>query len=98
MAKVGVRWAIQSNTFQEGKGNNVSNQNLHFEQVTDNRGYWYNFATKAHEYIETPEDFTNYIPQQPAAQGLYQLYIEMGETPTEAAIKVYTACVGEVRE
>ena len=74
---------------------------LHFEQVTDNRDNWFNwfnYATQQHEYRSTPADFTNYIPQNPAAQGLYQCYIQMGETPIEAAIKVCRACVGEVNE
>jgi len=71
---------------------------LHFEQATDSRGYWFNYATQQHEYIETPTDFTNYIPQQPAAIGMYRCYIEMGMTPIEAARRVLTACVGEVNE
>lgn len=65
------------------------------QEITDNRMYWYNFVTCEHEYIETPTDFTSYISQETAAQGLYRAYLQMGDTPADAAIKVLRACVGE---
>ena len=63
--------------------------------IRDNRSYWYNYQTEQHEYIETPTDFTAYIPQILAAQELYSLYLEMGIEVREAAAKVLKACVGE---
>ena len=57
---------------------------------------WYNFATKEYEYLyDTPTDFTNYIPQDPSAIGLYECYIELGETPVEAAVAVLSVCAGK---
>jgi hypothetical protein len=40
-------------------------------------------------------DFSAYIPQDAASQGLYQIYIEMGDTPLESAIKVLKIIVQE---
>lgn len=58
--------------------------------------YWFNYKTGEHENIPTPSDFANYIPQEPAAQSLYSLYIQhMGLSPLEACAKVLEACVGE---
>jgi len=54
---------------------------------------WWNYKTGEFEYVETPTDFTNYIPQLDAAQGMYLCCIKLGDTPVEAAIKVLTACV-----
>jgi len=67
-------------------------------KMTDNRAYWYNFVTQQHDYIETPTDFTNYISQDQSAQGLYRCYLQMGDAPIDAAIKVMKACVGDVSE
>lgn len=61
-----------------------------------NEMYWYNYVTSKYEYRETPSDFTNYIPQQPAAISLYNLLIEhKGMTPVGAALQVLKACVGD---
>lgn len=58
--------------------------------------YWHNYKTGEAEYIDTPEDFTNYIPQVPAAQKLYKLYVEhMNLLPINAACKVLEVCIGK---
>ena len=62
----------------------------------DTKMYWHNFVTGEYEYIDTPSDFTNYIPQEPAALNLYKLYIQhMGLSPLESCTKVLEACVGK---
>ena len=60
----------------------------------DNRRYWYNYKTKAFEFIETPQDFTDYIPQLPAAIGAYQCRLALGERPADAAREVVKLCLG----
>jgi hypothetical protein len=50
--------------------------------------HWYNFKSGEYEIIKTPQDFHDYIPQHPFAQSLYDVYIEMGDKPIEAARKV----------
>lgn len=65
------------------------------EKFYDFRMYWHNFKTGEYELIDTPADFSDYIPQDPAAQGLYSVYIQLGDKPLEAALKVLLACVGE---
>jgi hypothetical protein len=55
---------------------------------------WYNYKTSEHELIETPTDFADYVPQSQSAQSMYRCYLELGETPIEAAIRVLSACVG----
>ena len=60
---------------------------------------YYNHRTGSYDYLtETPADWSDYIPQVPAAQGLYQLHLQMGKTPVEAAIEVLRAVLGETRE
>lgn len=50
---------------------------------------WYNFKTAQIETIKGKIlNYSPYIPQDPASQGLYRVYIKMGDTPTESAIKV----------
>lgn len=50
---------------------------------------WYNFVKKEYEYIDTPSDFSPYIPQDIASQNLYNLYISYeGLSPIDSAIKV----------
>lgn len=56
-----------------------------------NEGYWFNFVTNQHEYINTPADFSAYLPQIPAAQNLYGLHLKMDKTPIEAARLVLEA-------
>lgn len=57
---------------------------------------WYNYRTKQFEECN-PVTYEDYIPQMPAAQGLYQCLVMMGKTPLEAAADVLRACVGEKR-
>jgi hypothetical protein len=50
---------------------------------------YYNFKTRNNKEVKEPiVDYSPYIPQNVASQGLYKVYIEMGNTPEEAAIKV----------
>ncbi len=51
---------------------------------------WYNFKTKEFELRKTRTilDFSNYIPQNLAAQGLYKIHVIQGKTPIQAAIEV----------
>jgi hypothetical protein len=49
---------------------------------------YYNFRTKEDEQRDPPEDWSDYISQDFASQNLYKLYIEMGDSPADAAIKV----------
>lgn len=60
-----------------------------------NRLNWFNYKIAEYEYIETPVNFVDYIPQIGAAQSLYNLYLQMGDQPIEAARKVLEACVGK---
>lgn len=50
--------------------------------------YMYNFRTGEHDYLAAPPDWSDYIPQHPPAQNLYRLYLEMGDEPLDAALKV----------
>ena len=61
----------------------------------DKRRYWYNFKTGEYDFIRSPDNMKDYIPQNSAAQGLYDCYIKMGKSPTEASIETLKACVGE---
>lgn len=58
---------------------------------------WYNYRTQQHEWLyETPVDLHDYVSQNRSAQALLDLYINhMGLTPTDAAIKVLKAQIGE---
>lgn len=61
----------------------------------ETRSYWFNFKTEEYEYIETPNDFHDYISQEPSAQSLYDLYIEhMGKSPLQAALEVLKISAG----
>lgn len=57
----------------------------------------YNYKTESHE--EEPDggikDWSDYIPQDPAVQEIYRLYIKIGDVPTEAARKTLCHVVGE---
>lgn len=60
---------------------------------------WFNFRTQEHDDRETPEDFTDYIPQNRAAQSLYRLLVDhMEHTPLEAAREVLKACCPMVKQ
>ena len=56
---------------------------------------WYNFKTNEYDWLsEIPTNFRVYIPQVASAQSLYDLYIEIGDEPIDAAIKILEFCVG----
>lgn len=57
---------------------------------------WCNMRTGETDWRSTPpQDFTDYIPQDGLAQGIYRRYMQLGDTPLEAALKVLKICVGE---
>lgn len=58
---------------------------------------WFNYALNKHKYIAMlpTTDRRPYIPQNPAAQSLYQLYLDMGKTPDEAMYNILKLSVGE---
>lgn len=59
------------------------------------RTYWHNFRTGEDEYIETPKDFSDYVPQV-GGLGMYKILVEHeGMSPIDAAIKVLSVAVGE---
>lgn len=60
--------------------------------------FWYNYKTGQYEERGKPEDFTDYIPQDPVVLALYGLYLEMGKSPTQAAELVLLAVVGETKD
>ena len=63
--------------------------------MKEDHAYWYNFVTDKYEYIETPKDFSNYVPQI-GGRGLYEIYTEhKGMKPIEAALKVLSLVVGK---
>lgn len=64
----------------------------------DNRNHWYNFKTKEYEYIETPKSFVDYLPQEQASQGLYQIYILEGRSPIDACRLVLEILAGKSNE
>ncbi len=59
----------------------------------NNKVYWHNFVTGEKEFIETPTDFSDYVPQV-GGLGLYKIYVEHEKMePIEACLKVLeTAC------
>jgi hypothetical protein len=59
--------------------------------------YWHNFATGTTDYRTMPtrdDEVKQYLPQEPAALNLFELYRQRGETTADAMIKVLQACVG----
>lgn len=54
----------------------------------------FNFRT---QQFETPDwgDPSQYIPQDEAAQLVYQMNVELGQTPLQAALRVLRLCNGE---
>jgi hypothetical protein len=76
------------------KGDDSMNFKLGVEQ--DNRNYWHNYRTGQDEYIETPSDFSDYVPQI-GGRGMYQIHVNhYGMTPIDACVKVLEAAVGKV--
>lgn len=69
---------------------------MYTETIEDKRMKWFNFRTGQYDYIEIPTDFSDYIPQSQAAQGMYRLLVyDMGVTPIEASLRVLNACAGK---
>ena len=62
---------------------------------TNENMYWFNFKTGEHEFVPTPDRFEDYISQDPSAQGLYRVLIQMGRTPVDSATHVLKICAGE---
>lgn len=61
---------------------------------------WNNFKTGETEYfnkIPPGDRMKEFIPQSPAAQGLYNCHIKTGKTPIEALILVLEAATGDVK-
>ena len=50
--------------------------------------HWDNMRTGEIDHIDTPTDFTDYIPQTAAALNLYNMLLTAGKTPLDAAIEV----------
>ena len=64
----------------------------------DKQMYWYNFRTGGHDLRTSPQtdsEAVNYLPQWPPALNLYHLYRQMGDSISEASVRVLTLCVGE---
>lgn len=60
----------------------------------------YNYTTDEYDYRDAPttdEEAKRYLPQQPAAQGLFDCHREMGLGILEAMVEVLTAVIGDRR-
>jgi len=63
--------------------------------MQNNKAYWHNFVTGKGELIETPEDFSDYVPQN-GGRGLYEFYVKhQGMKPIEAARKGLETVIGK---
>ncbi len=59
--------------------------------------YWDNFKTGKSECIvgfPAPDKMSQFVSQDPAAQGLYETYIAMGKSPVESLELVLKASLG----
>jgi hypothetical protein len=55
---------------------------------------WYNYRTGRYDQLEeSPEDFSDYVPQI-GGRGLYQIWVDQGMDPKEAALKVLKQSLG----
>lgn len=53
-----------------------------------------NFRTGETDYLDAPpDDWSDYIPQHPAAQNLYRMLVATGIKPIDAAEDVLLRCV-----
>lgn len=61
---------------------------------------WYNYRTEQYEgHTSAPENLSDFIPQEPAAQNMYALLIEhMGYTPLQAVARVLSNVIGETQK
>jgi len=70
-------------------------------QVSKPHDFWYNFRTKKMDPVESGkiiENYKDYLPQDMAVQTLYQTYILMGKTPTEAFILVASKLIESIEK
>jgi hypothetical protein len=70
-----------------------------FLSGTAQAGFWGNFKTGQPEMIRDgeappPDRMREFIPQNWAAQGLYQMYLDQGKTPVESATLVLESAIG----
>ncbi len=55
---------------------------------------WYNYQTKSYDYLQDiPKDLRAYIPQDEAAQGIFNCHFWGGDSQREAARKTLTAVI-----
>ena len=62
---------------------------------------WYNFRTGQYDARDEPPDgdeWRDYISQIPAAQSMFGIYVEMGNAPIDAAIKVLRVTIESQEE
>lgn len=61
---------------------------------------WWNFATNTSETIPgplvdlSPDEAAQYVPQHPAAQGLFRCHVGLGKSVPEALVATLSAAVG----
>ena len=61
--------------------------------MENTKGFWLNFTTKEYDFIDTPTDFSNYVPEE--GRALYGLYISHKQMqPIDAALKVLRLYTG----
>jgi hypothetical protein len=57
--------------------------------------HWYNYDTEDYDFIDTPEDYSPYVPTG-AARNLFHLYVDhKGWSQLDAALEVLSVCVGD---
>ncbi len=66
------------------------------QKIPKSHTAYYNFRTNKYDWLnETPDDWSDYISQSPAAQSLYRLLIDhLQYSPIEAALHVLEKSVG----
>jgi len=82
---------------------NPSNESLIIETAKDTiymqwteLTVYFNYETNEYDHLSnSPTSWRPYIPQSREALAVYDISIEMGETPQEAAFKVLSKGVGE---
>ena len=70
---------------------------LQLAHMGDEIGGWYNFRTGQVDYIHTPSNFSNYLPQRPEVQKLFQQCLDAGQSQLEAftaTSKAYLSAMG----
>ena len=57
---------------------------------------YHNYRTGETDYLSaSPDDWRDYVPQHQAVLGMYEMLVELGTSPAEAAVKVLTAVIGD---